>query len=51
MLPHGDGGELVSYGPLPFIVRVRDRRTHLPPSSIVVGDIGPKYGYVSTVAS
>jgi acyl-CoA oxidase len=46
-LPNGPGGELVSHGPHPFIVQVRDRETHLPPASIVVGDIGPKYGYVS----
>ena len=37
-----------TYGPHPFIVQVRDS-THKPPASIVVGDIGPKYGYVSIV--
>ena len=47
MLPTGAGDKTVSYGPHPFIVRVRDSKTHKPPSSIVVGDIGPKYGYVS----
>lgn len=36
-----------SYGPHPFIVQIRDRKTHLPPDSIVIGDIGPKYGYAS----
>lgn len=49
-LPTGDSGQLVSYGPHPFIVQVRDSKTHKPPSSIVVGDIGPKYGYVRTSA-
>lgn len=47
MLPSGPGGRLVSHGPHPFVVQVRDAKTHLPPRSIVVGDIGPKYGYAS----
>lgn len=47
MLPSGKGGEMVSQGPHPFIVRIRDERTHLPLEGIAVGDIGPKYGYVS----
>ncbi|KAI1625631.1 acyl-CoA dehydrogenase/oxidase C-terminal [Exophiala viscosa] len=34
-----------SHGPHPFIVQVRDTKTHQPPNSIIVGDIGPKYGY------
>jgi acyl-CoA oxidase len=42
-----DGSKYVDHGPRPFIVRVRDAKTHLPPKSIVVGDIGPKYGYGS----
>lgn len=46
LLPSEKDQRLVSYGPHPFIVRVRDQTTHQPPSSIVVGDIGPKYGYV-----
>ena len=45
-LPAGNGGQLISYGPHPFVVQVRDSKTHKPPPSIVVGDIGPKYGYV-----
>ena len=45
MLP-SDGG-WVSQGPHPFIVRIRDEKTHRPLDGIVVGDIGPKYGYVS----
>jgi acyl-CoA oxidase len=43
MLP--DGGRYKSYGPHPFIVQIRDLQTHQPPPSIIVGDIGPKYGY------
>lgn len=48
-LPDSLNGELISHGPHPFIVQVRDSKTHLPPKSIAVGDIGPKYGYVSIV--
>ena len=40
-------GVCVDHGPRPFIVRVRNAKTHLPPPSIIVGDIGPKYGYAS----
>lgn len=50
MLPvSGEGTETKyrSYGPHPFIVQIRDARTHQPPESIDVGDIGPKYGYAS----
>ena len=46
LLPSGQDGKLVSHGPHPFVVQIRDPATHLPPSSIAVGDIGPKYGYV-----
>ncbi|KAL3457029.1 acyl-CoA dehydrogenase/oxidase C-terminal [Aspergillus heterothallicus] len=46
MLPD-EKGEYVSYGPHPFIVQVRDMKTHLPFEGIVIGDIGPKYGYAS----
>jgi acyl-CoA oxidase len=41
------GGNIVDHGPRPFIIRVRDAGTHQPPPSIVVGDIGAKYGYAS----
>ncbi|KAH8811029.1 acyl-CoA dehydrogenase/oxidase C-terminal [Xylogone sp. PMI_703] len=34
-----------NHGPHPFIVQVRDMKTHQPLKGIVVGDIGPKYGY------
>lgn len=37
--------EYVNHGPQPFIVQVRDMKTHKPLSGIAVGDIGPKYGY------
>ena len=37
--------EYASYGPHPFIVQVRDLKTHKPLPGIAVGDIGAKYGY------
>jgi len=39
----------VSHGPTPFIVQIRDEKTHQPLKGIAVGDIGPKYGYTSMV--
>ena len=33
------------YGVQTFIVPIRDLETHTPLPGIVVGDIGPKYGY------
>lgn len=33
------------YGPHPFVVQVRDLKTHAPLENIHVGDIGPKFGY------
>ncbi|KAJ5558582.1 hypothetical protein N7535_008798 [Penicillium sp. DV-2018c] len=51
LLPDGvDGkGETVykGYGPHMFVTRVRDAETHKPLPGIVIGDIGPKYGYAS----
>jgi acyl-CoA oxidase len=48
MLPDPDAkGSYISHGPHPFIVQVRDMKTHLPFEGIVIGDIGPKYGYAS----
>ncbi|EEP81961.1 conserved hypothetical protein [Uncinocarpus reesii 1704] len=50
MLPvsgHGAETKYQSYGPHPFIVQIRDSKTHQPPGSIIIGDIGPKYGYAS----
>jgi acyl-CoA oxidase len=34
-----------SHGPHPFVVQVRDLKTHEPLENIHVGDIGPKFGY------
>ena len=34
-----------SYGPHPFIVQIRDLKTHEPLEGIAVGDIGPKFGF------
>lgn len=33
------------YGPHPFVVQIRDLKTHEPLDGIHVGDIGPKFGY------
>jgi len=47
LLPENNdpSGRYKSYGPHPFIVQIRDLKTHQPLDGIVVGDIGPKYGY------
>lgn len=37
--------EYISHGPHPFVVQIRDLKTHKNPNTIAVGDIGPKYGY------
>ncbi|CAB16866.1 Acyl-coenzyme A oxidase acox-1.4 [Caenorhabditis elegans] len=34
-----------SYGPHPFMVQLRDEKTHIPLKGIVVGDIGPKMSF------
>ena len=34
-----------AYGPHPFVVHIRDMRTHEPLEGVHVGDIGPKFGY------
>ncbi|KAF2471649.1 acyl-CoA oxidase [Lindgomyces ingoldianus] len=34
-----------SYGPHPFVMQIRDLKTHEPLENIHVGDIGPKFGY------
>lgn len=33
------------YGPHPFVVQIRDLKTHQPLENIHIGDIGPKFGY------
>ncbi|KAI7222402.1 acyl-CoA oxidase [Hortaea werneckii] len=40
-----DSSEYVDHGPHPFVVQIRDMKTHKPLPGIAVGDIGPKYGY------
>jgi acyl-CoA oxidase len=42
-----DKGKCVSQGPHQFVCRIRDQKTHQPLNHIVIGDIGPKYGYAS----
>ncbi|KAJ5527825.1 fatty-acyl coenzyme A oxidase (Pox1) [Penicillium frequentans] len=37
--------EYESLGPHSFIVQVRDMENHQPLSGVVIGDIGPKFGY------
>ncbi|KAJ5540498.1 hypothetical protein N7494_005574 [Penicillium frequentans] len=34
-----------NFGPHPFVVQVRDLKTHQPLENVYVGDIGPKFGY------
>lgn len=45
LLPGANKGEFKSYGPHQFIVQIRDMHTNKPLDGIVIGDIGPKYGY------
>ncbi|GAB1726007.1 hypothetical protein NU195Hw_g5440t1 [Hortaea werneckii] len=40
-----DSSDHVDHGPHPFVVQIRDTKTHKPLPGIAVGDIGPKYGY------
>lgn len=37
------GGKAI--GPHPFVVQIRDLKTHQPLENVYVGDIGPKFGY------
>ena len=39
--------EYKSYGPHMFVTRVRNAETDKPLPGIVIGDVGPKYGYAS----
>jgi acyl-CoA oxidase len=34
-----------AYGPHPFVVPIRDLKTHEMLENVYVGDIGPKFGY------
>lgn len=45
LLPDSKSGRYKSYGPHQFIVQIRDMKTNKPLEGIVIGDIGPKYGY------
>lgn len=46
LLPKSQGSsEMVNNGVHPFIVQIRDMKSHKPLPDIAVGDIGPKYGY------
>ncbi|EXJ72830.1 uncharacterized protein A1O5_03978 [Cladophialophora psammophila CBS 110553] len=45
LLPDPPTGKYKSYGPHQFIVQIRDMKTNKPLDGIVIGDIGPKYGY------
>lgn len=46
LVPKPEDSEVcVNHGPQPFIVQIRDMKTHKPLPGIAVGDIGPKYGY------
>ncbi|RVX73550.1 hypothetical protein B0A52_02438 [Exophiala mesophila] len=45
LLPDSKTGKYKSHGPHQFIVQIRDMKTNKPLEGIVIGDIGPKYGY------
>ena len=47
MLPDSTSGNLKSHGPHQFIVQIRDMKTNKPLEGVVIGDIGPKYGYTA----
>ena len=47
LLPDPKTGEYKWHGPHQFIMQIRDKKTHKPLPGIVIGDIGPKYGYTS----
>ncbi|KAJ9652395.1 hypothetical protein H2198_008364 [Neophaeococcomyces mojaviensis] len=47
MLPDQKTGKYKSHGPHQFIVQIRDMKTNKPLEGIVIGDIGPKYGYTA----
>jgi acyl-CoA oxidase len=45
LLPVPGTGKYKSHGPHQFIAQIRDMKSHKPLEGIVIGDIGPKYGY------
>ena len=47
LLPDPKTGKFKSHGPHQFMVQIRDMKTHKPLEGIVIGDIGPKYGYTA----
>ncbi|KAE8382411.1 acyl-CoA dehydrogenase/oxidase C-terminal [Aspergillus bertholletiae] len=47
LLVPNSGGEYESHGTHLFIVQVRDMQTHQPRTGVVIGDIGPKFGYAT----
>lgn len=47
LLPDPKTGKYKSHGPHQFMMQIRDMKTHKPLDGIVVGDIGPKYGYTA----
>jgi acyl-CoA oxidase len=47
LLPDSKSGQYRSHGPHQFMVQIRDMKTHKPLEGIVIGDIGPKYGYTA----
>jgi acyl-CoA oxidase len=47
LLPDSKTGKYKSHGPHQFICQIRDYNTHKPLEGIVIGDIGPKYGYTA----
>jgi acyl-CoA oxidase len=47
LLPDAKTGKYKSHGPHQFMVQIRDMKTHKPLEGIVIGDIGPKYGYTA----
>ena len=46
MIPD-QSGTTKSYGPHQFMVQIRDLESHKPIEGVIIGDIGPKYGYLS----
>jgi acyl-CoA oxidase len=45
LLPDPRTASYRPYGPHQFIIQIRDMKTNKPLDGIIIGDIGPKYGY------